>query len=182
MPIRIMRGEMPSLDEILPSMSETQMSGLQYQFRAHAVDEKRSNEMLRDFLSSDAMDQAPFSVIGAAMYASLSRKAASGQKRMPNQGTANDMEIVSTLLPYCDAMFMDNECRALLQDIPKSHKLPYPCRVFSKKNGADFIRYLREIRDSATAEHMKLVEEVYGPDPLKPQSGIFGVGKHRRDV
>ena len=113
------------------------------------------------------------------MYASLSRKAASGQKRMPNQGTANDVEIVSTLLPYCDAMFVDNECRALLQDIPKSHKLPYPCRVFCPNTGAEFIRYLSEIRDSATPDHLRLVEEVYGPDPLKPPTSIHGVGRRQ---
>jgi len=162
-PAQIMRGQMPSLDEILPSMAETQMFSLQCLFEAHSVDKKQSTEMLREFLASDAIDVAPFSVIGAAMYASLSRKAASGQKRMPNQGTANDFGIVSTLLPYCDAMFMDNECSALWHDIPRSHKLPYPCRVFCRNTGADFIRYLTEIRDSATPEHLKLVEEVYGP-------------------
>lgn len=180
MAAQMMRGQMPSLDEILPSSAETQMSSLQYRFQAHAVDQKQANETVRDFLISDAMDAAPFSVIGAAMYASLSRKAASGQKRIPSQGTANDVEIVSTLLPYCDAMFVDNECRGLLRDIPKTHTLPYPCRVFSKNVGADFIRYLTEIRDSATPEHMKLVEEVYGPDSLKPPTSIYGVGKHRR--
>ena len=133
-PAQIMRGQMPSLDEILPSMAETQMFSLQHLFQVHPVDKNQSIEMLREFLVSVAIDEAPFSVIEAAMYASLSRKAASGQKRMPNQGTANDFEIVSTLLPYCDAMFMDNECSALWHDIPKSHKLPYPCRMFSREH------------------------------------------------
>jgi hypothetical protein len=112
----------------------------------------------------------------------LSKKAASGQNRIPNQGTANDVEIVSTLLPYCDAMFVDNECSALLHDIPKSHKLPYPCRVFCKNTGADFIRYLTEIRDSATPAHLAILEEVYGPDPLKPPKSIYGVGKRREGI
>ena len=88
-----------------------------------------------------------------------------------------DINIVSTLLPYCDAMFVDNECRALLQDIPKSHALPHQCLIFSPNTGADFIGYLAEIRDSVSPEHLHLVEEVYGPDPLKPQKGIYGVGK-----
>ena len=176
-PAQIMRGHMPSLDEILPSMAETQMLSLQHLFQAHAVDKKQSVEMLCEFLVSCAIDEAPFSVIEAAMYASLSRKAASGQKRMPNQGTANDFEIVSTLLPYCDAMFMDNECSALWHDIPKSHKLPHPCRMFSRNTGAEFIRYLTDIRDSVTPEHLKLVEEVYGPDPLKFQQSIYRVGR-----
>jgi hypothetical protein len=179
MAAQIMRGQRPSLDEMLPSMVENQMLSLQYLFQAHAVDKKQSTAMLEEFLGSSAMDEAPFSVIGAAMYASMSRKAASGQKRMPNQGTANDFEIVSTLLPYCDAMFMDNECSALWHDIPKSYKLPYRCRVFSPNTGAEFIRYLTDIRDSVTPEHLKLVEEVYGPDPLKPQQSIYRVGRQR---
>jgi len=114
------------------------------------------------------------------MWASLARKAASGQKTVPNQGTVTDINIVSTLLPYCDAMFVDNGCRALLHDIPKTHALPYPCRVFSPNSGTDFIRYLTEIRDSATSDHLRLVEQVYGPDPLKPPTSIYGVGRRRR--
>lgn len=77
---------------------------------------------------------------------------------------------------------MDNECRALLKDIPIGRKLPYPCRVFSLNTGADFIRYLTEIRDSATPEHLALIEQCYGPEPLKPQTSIYGVGKRRKAV
>src|SRR6202043_3446302 len=116
----------------------------------------------------------------AAMFASLAAKAAAGQKEVPNQGTATDINIVSTLLPYCDAMFVDNKCRALLHDIPKTHALPYPCRVFSPNIGPEFIRYLTEIRNSVTPDHLKLVEQVYGPDPLKPPTSIFGVGQRQR--
>jgi hypothetical protein len=87
------------------------------------------------------------------MYASLAAKAAAGQKEIPNQGTATDINIVSTLLPYCDAMFVDNKCRALLQDIPRDYALPHACKVFSPNTGADFIQYLTEIRDSVTPDH-----------------------------
>ncbi len=31
-----------------------------------------------------------------------------------------------------------------------------------------------------TPDHLKLIEEVYGSDPMKPQSGIYGVGNHKR--
>ncbi len=40
-------------------------------------------------------------------------------ERNPNQGTATDINIVSTLLPYCDAMFVDNKCRALFPTFPE---------------------------------------------------------------
>jgi hypothetical protein len=176
MPLQIMRGQMPSLNDMLPSRAETQMMSLQSQFQ-QAVGQAEATPMLRTFFASGAMNEAPFNTIGAAMYASLAAKAAAGQKSIPNQGTVTDITLVSTLLPYCDAMFMDNGCRALLQDIPKDYRPPNPCLVFSPNTGGDFIRYLKDIRDGVTPEHLKLVEEVYGPDPLKPEASIYGVGK-----
>lgn len=112
------------------------------------------------------------------MFASLSQRAASGQRKMPDQGTLNDISVVSTLLPYCDAMFVDNGCRALVNDIPKEYKLPHPCAVFSKNNGKDFLAYLRSLIDSVTPDHLQIMKDVYGPDPMKPR-GIYGIGKHK---
>jgi hypothetical protein len=88
--------------------------------------------------------------------------------------------MLSTLLPYCDAMFVANECRALWQDIPRDYKLPYLCALFSQNTGDEFLRYLKNIRDSATPEHLKIVSEIYGPDPLKPPQSIYGVGKRQQ--
>jgi hypothetical protein len=172
----MMRGQMPSLDEVLPSRTENLVANLQTIFQQE-VGMERSTAMLGEFFRSGAINEAPFNTISAAMFASLATKAAAGQKKIPNQGAVNDVNIVSTLLPYCDAMFMDNPCRALLQDIPREHKLPYTCNVFSLKTGVDFIRYLTQIRDSATPEHLGIIENVYGPDPLKPKKGIYGVGR-----
>lgn len=179
MPAMMMRGQMPSLEDVVPSRAESLVMSLQFIFEQE-LGKELGNKKLVGFLRSGAMNEAPFNLIGASMYASLSAKAAAGQKEIPNQGTATDINIVSTLLPYCDAMFVDNPCRALLRDIPKEYALPYTCKVFSLKTGADFVRYLTEIRDSVTQDHLKLIEEVYGPDPMKPQSGISGVGKHKR--
>lgn len=95
---------------------------------------------------------------------------------------ANDVEIISALLPYCDAMFVDNECKELLRSIPRQYKLAFRCQVFSCNTGMEFIRYLTDLRDSVSPEHLRLVEEVYGPDPLKPPSGIYGVNRARKDV
>lgn len=169
---------MPSLNEILPSRIANQLISLGYFFETE-LGKEQAPEVLSQFLNSGAIDEAPFCIIGAAMYASLAKKATSGQKKVPNQGTATDVNIVSTLLPYCDAMFMDNGCRALLQDIPKDYALPHSCKVFSPNTGADFIRYLTDIRDSVSPEHLALIEEVYGPDPFKPQKSIYRVGQRR---
>lgn len=171
----MMRGQMPPLNDVLASLVESLVSNLQFMFQQE-VGKEQVIPKLAEFFRSGAINEAPFNIIAASMYASLAQKAATGQKEIPNQGTATDINIVSTLLPYCDAMFVDNKCRALLRDIPKTHALPFPCRVFSPNTGADFIRYLAEIRDSATPDHLRLVEEVYGPDPLKSPTRIHGVG------
>ena len=169
-------GQLPSLNDFLPSPTRYMVMNLQQIFE-RAVGKEHSAATMSEFLRSGAINEAPFNIIDAAMYASLAMKAAAGQKEVPNQGTFTDVNLVSTLLPYCDAMFMDNGCRALWQDIPKEHKLPFPCAVFSPNTGGDFIRHLKEIRDSASSEHLRLVAEVYGPDPLKPQKSIYGVGR-----
>jgi hypothetical protein len=179
MPVMMMRGQMPSLDDVLPSRAETLVMNLQSIFEQE-VEKEKGSAKLAEFFKSGAINEAPFNLISAAMYASLAAKAAAGQKEIPSQGTATDINVISTLLPYCDAMFVDNECRALLRDIPRVYAVPYGCKVFSPNTGTDFVRYLAEIRDSVTPEHLKLIEEVYGPDPMKPQSGIHGVGKHKR--
>jgi hypothetical protein len=93
---------------------------------------------------------------------------------------ATDIDVVSTLLPYCDAMFVDNKCRSLLSEVPKGHKLPYKCLVFSSKTSSEFLHYLRAIRASTTAEHLELLGKVYGPEVLEPPKSIYGVGERRR--
>lgn len=181
MPFMMMRGQFPPLNDVLPSRTETFVSNLRFIFQQELGDQSGDAKLV-EFFKSGTINDAPFNLISAAMYASLASKTAAGQKEPPNQGTVTDINIISTLLPYCDAMFVDNKCRALLRDIPRDFALPYPCKVFSLKTGADFIRYLTDIRDSVRPEHLRLIEDVYGPDPMKPQSGIFGVGKHERPM
>ena len=79
-------------------------------------------------------------------------------------------------------MFVDNECRELLRSIPNEYKLSFDCQVFSYNTRMEFIRYLREIRDSVSPEHLELVKQVYGPDPLKPPTSIYGVNRARKGV
>jgi hypothetical protein len=179
MAVMMMRGQMPSLNDVLSSRAENLVRSLQFIFEQE-VGREQGYAKLAEFFKSGAINEAPFNLIAASMFASLAMKASAGQEEIPNQGTATDINIVSTLLPYCDAMFVDRGCKALLQDIPRDCSLPYACKVFSPNTCADFIRYLTEIRDSVTPDHLKLIERVYGPEPMKPQSGIYGVGKHKR--
>jgi hypothetical protein len=172
----MMRGQMPGIDALMPSPNAHLLRVLAHVFETEGA--RDSAAMLKDFLDSGVTNMLPFNVIESLLFASLSQKAASGQKKMPNQGTLNDISVVSTLLPYCDAMFVDNGCRALLHDIPKPYKLAYLCKVFSKNTSKEFLAYLRSIRESVKPEHRAIVEEVYGSNPMKPR-GIYGIGKHK---
>ena len=74
----------------------------------------------------------------------------------------SDVRMISSLLPYCDAMFVDRECHGLLANIPVSHRPNYGCRVFSLTNRDEFLEYLRAIESAASADHLAMVAEVYG--------------------
>ena len=132
-----------------------------------------------EFLLSQALAEAPFNRISGSLFAVMAAKAAAGQKEPPNRGTAADVNIVSTLLKYCDAMFVDNKCRGLLADIPQTHRLPYSTRIFCPSQGREFLEYLKDIKNSSTAEHVRLVEEVYGPGWNEPYLNIFRPNKQQ---
>ena len=134
--------QMPSLNDMLPSEEYMTLQQVQFIFEGTLGKGQPAAVAVAEFLRSGVMNEAPFNIIAASMYASLAQKAASGQKRPPNQGTINDVNMVSTLLPYCDGMFVDNECRALWQDIPRDFKLPFTCALFSPNIGDAFLRYL----------------------------------------
>ncbi|MCI0561771.1 MAG: hypothetical protein MN733_25065 [Nitrososphaera sp.] len=115
-----------------------------------------------EFLKSGLINSIPANIISGSLWASFAVKAGAGEKVGPNRGAAADVEIVSTLLPYCDAVFIDNHCRSLYEDIPKNRKLPFPTRIFSLSNKDDLLRYLNAIESSASQEHRQLVAELYG--------------------
>jgi hypothetical protein len=113
------------------------------------------------FFTENRMSEAPFNKIASAMYASIALKAAGGQKEPPNQGTFTDVGLISTLLPYCDAMFMDNKCRAILEDIPRHHRVNGTRKVYSlnRRRLSDLSSLMKA---AATPEHLSLLGQVYG--------------------
>src|SRR5579862_6476810 len=156
----------PSVFE--PSHSVMLVTALIREFEAVVKSPDGAVRKVVEFLRSDVPQQAPANLITCSMYASLALKASAGQKQPPNRGTVNDISMIASLMPYCDAMLIDNGSRALLDDIPKSHKLPYKARIFSFNTRNDFLDYLTGLERNASPEHMKLVEGLYGPDWGEP--------------
>ncbi len=141
------------------------------------------NQIVRkmaEFFCSDAIKQVPCVQIQAMLYASLAQEAIAGRTKPPTQGEANDVEVVASYAPYCDAIFVDRGCHSLLSKVPTKSaagkakaELGLEDKVYSPINIAAFTRFLDEIEKSATAEHLLLVEQVYGPDWAEAYTTIF---------
>jgi hypothetical protein len=76
-----------------------------------------------EYLSSDALQYVPVAKIRALLFAAIARKAAAGQKQPPNRGIVSDITMVSVLLPYCDAMLVDNQIAGYLQEQPLARQI-----------------------------------------------------------
>ena len=111
--------------------------------------------------------------ISTRLFALIAYAAANHQRRAPDRGTANDIELVSAYLPYCDAMLIDNRTRAMLEKLPKKYALDYPCQLFSPNVSAKFLAYLNSVEEEADPLILALVRQVYGENWLKPFVTMF---------
>jgi hypothetical protein len=113
------------------------------------------------YLDSDAIRWLPVYRLSASLWATLAVQARQ-RARPPNRGMLNDIHMISTLLPYCDAMFVDSECHGLIGNLPKAYRPRDACQVFSATNKEAFLKYLRKIESTAPEAHLEKVREVYG--------------------
>ena len=122
-------------------------------------------ETVRYFLES-TLDRVPFVEISCLLYASIARKAALGGLKTPHShGDLNDVTMMSTVLPYCDAVLLDRRMRGYLRDEPVRSRLEGMSKAFSVADRRELLAYLDEIEATASAEHLAKVAEVYGPSP-----------------
>jgi hypothetical protein len=163
----------PSLEElgkVLPSAAEALLADLKHIMRfPRGGSERTADEIERlekSFGQANRIAEAPFVKLQSMMYAAIAMSAAAGQKKIPDEGMTTDIETVAYLLPYCDAMLMDNGCRALLLKIPKTLRPAEVARVYSRNSRTAFLDYLRSIRASITPEHLNALREVYGEEHI----------------
>jgi hypothetical protein len=137
-------------------------------------DRGKARTRANEFFASPTFADIPFVTLTCLVNAVVCMRATvGGQKVAPNRGMDADLRIVSTLLPYCDAMFVDNGFRSMLEDIPKPHRPPYPTRVFSTNVADEFLAYLEHIEASAAADHVARVIDVYGESWVRPRRRLF---------
>lgn len=159
-----------------PTIFSSFLPGIADDLKRRGVDGDVALEKAVEFFHSEAAMNAPFNEIRALLTAALARKAASGQKKV-GRGTPNDLDVLSTVLPYVDAIFTDNQFAGLLGEEPVASRLPSDARVFSNRTRDQFLTFLDELRDDVPSEHEERVLDVYGEGWLEP---FVGVIEHER--
>lgn len=123
-------------------------------------------------LSNNLYEKVPYVRIQSLLWADLAVRIRQSTHD-PNRGTFNDVELISTLLPYCDAMMVDWEWCNALWSKPVRERLGYETQVFAPKCMQEFCAYLDAIEATASPEHLQQVAEVYGEIPT--YTSIFGL-------
>ena len=173
--IKIRMGlEFPNLDAFIPPQCTHLIHILEGLFKKEGIKDKELLDKTFEYLQSPTLGLIPFNRISAMMYAAIARRAAhGGQKKPPNQGTSNDIDVISTLMPYCDAIFIDKECHSILNEEPLRSELKFDTQIFSMKNRNRFIEYLEKIKQEIPNEHIKIIHEVYGENWIKPFTQMY---------
>jgi hypothetical protein len=165
----IVSGARPvTLENIYTSRGLDQFQLMVEVLRAREVPQQELVTVIRAFVQSDTFKDYPTSRLSALLWAAIARHAALGQRKVPNTGMMADITVVSTLLPYCDAMFVDNGCRGLWESIPKRYRPSYADKpLFSPSTRDQFLAHLQQIENDGDPAVLSCVHEVYGePRPF----------------
>ena len=136
-------------------------------FQESGVPEDEAFDRVHDFLFSGTLDRVPKLRIQSLLWAGMAYQAAKGgRQRPPGRGAITDVNIISTVLPYCDAVLIDREMRGLLEFGPVRDRIGFETRAFSPQTMDAFLEYLASIEADAPPEVTQLAKRIYGePEP-----------------
>jgi hypothetical protein len=143
------------------------------------IEPREREATVRRFLRSAEVADIPYARLAAGLLAAVGWQAERQQAKPVDAGLRDDIQAVATYAPYCDAMFVDNQMRALLTDSPLAAQLPRDLQVFAVDCRAEFENWLDEVERDVPQGHVQLMTEVYGPEWLEPYTGILGVAPPR---
>jgi len=163
-----------TINDLLPPSSAILIRSIYEVFRRAGIQDSDIIPKTVEYLTSPSLKNVPFNKISSMLYAALARKAAAGRRKPPNPGLTTDIRIISVLLPYCDAMFVDNECHAYLNERPLSQTISdYKTKIFSQNTKQKFLEYLDKIESEASAKHLGKAKEVYGETCPEPYTTLY---------
>jgi hypothetical protein len=156
----------PSLDNLYSSKAWHQYRLIADVMSGSGVPDEEFEGKLTAFLDSDEHKDYPVNRISSLVWAAIDRAAALGQGVPPNEGTSNDIAMLC-LQPYCDAMFVDNGCRALWEKVPQRYRPPYAkARLFSPNIRAEFLKYLEDVEAQGDDVIIRSALQLYGEPRL----------------
>ncbi len=160
------------LEDILPSEREVILIDMLELLSKQGLDRKAAISKANDYLTTQ-IKEVPHVKISSMLYAAMAREASLGRKNPYNRGTFNDVEFVSTLAPYCNAMFIDKEFQTRICNEPLKSRLGLSDKIYSLNTQNEFMAYLEEIENKMSKKHLKLVHEVYGDWYDHPYTTMF---------
>jgi Zn ribbon nucleic-acid-binding protein len=166
--------------DLIPNSLSRLLTGTAERFAEAGGSDEDSMKRAIEFLYSEHALNSPQNRLSAMLYAAIARRAMMGQKKAPTRGTPNDIDVISSYLPYCDAMFVDDEFAALLREEPLASEVAkYGTRIFSNRNRDEFLDYLRELEAGLDPSHRELVIETYGQSWLSGFRNILELARAR---
>lgn len=126
-----------------------------------------------EYFQSESIKNIPYIKLSSMLFAALAVETKFGRKKPPSRGIMNDVEIIASYSPYCDAMLIDKECQRLLKRGLKETKNTLQTKIFSQNDKVEFIEYLDQIEKSTSKKHLMKVKEVYGNTWLDPYIEMF---------
>jgi hypothetical protein len=82
--------------------------------------------------------------------------------------------MIATLLPYCDAIFIDKPMFSILSHGEvKKEVSKYKAKVFSLQMKQEFLDYLDNLLVNAPSGHLDKVREVYGESWDEPYWSMY---------
>lgn len=119
--------------------------------------------MMRQYAEEGDFTTLPYQRIASSLWGAWAAQVVHRNARAPANGTGNDISIVATFMPYCDAMFIDKAQLARLRELPTGH-LTFPTRMFSFTMIDEFVAWGQELEQAMTTEHRACLKDVYGVD------------------
>jgi hypothetical protein len=168
--------------ELLPPSSVILVLGMFDILAEYKVsDPMEQLQKVGDYLRSPHFLRLPFVRVSSMLYAAVARKASS-MKSPPNRGATTDVTVIASVLPYCHAMFVDNEMAGYLRERPLRDEVArFGTRIFSPTSKASFLAYLDEIEATAEERHLKWVKATYPSRWFtEPFMNVVVHGKKRR--
>ena len=118
-------------------------------------------QKLDEFLRSAQFASMPQVRIKAVLAAAVAG-IPGGKGRKPKKGDVYDLEAISSYMPYCDAMLLDNEMRSLGCQSNVHLDRDYETKLFSAKTFRNMLDWLDDVEESMPSHVRQIVSDVYG--------------------